>query len=323
MLKQLGLSWIIFRLVCVTVIGMLGFAPASAQVKSPPPPPAENPPSFQLSGYPESAPALKAWSISGAPDRCLEHFSAAPDSPQALTNPQSWPPDPTSDIAWLGGYGNVADIQAAFNNAHTQENTQLGLSLPMFTLPSQSEWNAMSDGDKAFWLINRERQARNVTPLQGMEANVTGVAQNYANYLMAHNLFSHYDDDGHDPIWRLNANPTINACHDFLPVAENLAAFLTSGSSIPLPVERSVYGWMYEDGGNPNYWGHRHAILYYPYYENGGQTDREGFLGIGRAHGPYLGWNFGEVIVMNVFDPCATWVYNMGSIKFYLPMIIK
>jgi uncharacterized protein YkwD len=305
MVNRPVISWSVFRTVCTAGIVLFGFIPASAQVQLLPYPPAENPPALQVEDSTASYSALKPGPVFGAP-----------------TTPQSWPADPTSDITWLGGYGGVADIQTAFNHAHTQENTQLGLSLPMFTLPSQSEWNAMSDGEKAFWLINHERQARNVTQLQGVEANVTSVAQNYANYLMAHNAFNH-TADGHDPYWRLNANPTINACHDFLPVVENLAAFMTSGSSISLPVERSVYGWMYEDGGNPNYWGHRHAILYYPYNENGGLTDREGFLGIGRAHGPYLGWNFGEVIVMNVFDPCSTWVYNIGSIKCFLPVIVR
>ena len=148
----------------------------------------------------------------------------ASTSPQAPTGPLSWPPDPTSEIAWSGGTSTVANIQSAFNNAHTQENAQLGLSLPMFTLPSQSEWNAMSDGDKALWLINHERQARGVTPLHAVEFNVTSVAQNYANYLLANNAFSH-TADGHNPIWRLNANPTINACHDFFPLPKTWLYF--------------------------------------------------------------------------------------------------
>ena len=245
----------------------------------------------------------------------------ASTSPQAPTDPQSWPPDPTSEIAWSGGTSTVANIQSAFNNAHNQENAQLGLSLPMLTMPSQTEWNAMSDGDKALWLINHERQARGVTPLHAVEFNVTSVAQNYASYLLANDAFSH-TADGHNPIWRLNANPTISACHDFLPIAENLSVFWTSGSSIPLPIERSIYLWMYVDGGGSN-WGHRHAILYYPYTENGGLPTMEGFLGIGRAHGPHQGWNYAEIIVMNVFDPCASWVYTLGENKSYLPMIRK
>ena len=111
-------------------------------------------------------------------------------------------------------------------------------------------------------------------------------------------------------------NPAIGGCHDYLNVAENIAVFVTSGSSIPLPIERSIFMWIYDDGSCCN-WGHRHAILWYPYNDNSGPVGREGFLGIGRANGgPYQGpfsnpWNYAEMIVMNVFDPCAVWTYAM------------
>jgi len=156
--------------------------------------------------------------------------------------------------------------------------------------------------------------------LHGVETNVRSVAQNYANYLLAHNAFSH-TADGHDPWWRLDQNPAIGACHDFLNVAENLAVFWTSGSSIPLPVERAVYMWMYEDSGMG--WGHRIAILWYPYNENSGSASKEGFLGIGRASGPHMGYPFGEIIVMNVFDPCASWNYGVTVLPadIWLPYI--
>jgi hypothetical protein len=71
---------------------------------------------------------------------------------------------------------------------------------------------------------------------------------------------------------------------------------------------------MYDDAGSN--WGHRHAILWYPYTDDSGVPGMEGFLGIGRASGgPYQGpfgnaWPFAEMIVMNVFDPCSTWEYN-------------
>jgi uncharacterized protein YkwD len=222
----------------------------------------------------------------------------------------AYPPDPISDIDWSSGTNGVADIQAAFNNARTVENGQLGTSLPMMTLPSQTEWNGMNDGAKALWLINRERIDRGVAPLDGLETNVTAVAQYYANYLLDNNTWGH-TADGRSPWERLNDNPTIGACHDFLSIAENLAVFVTSGSSIPLPIERSIYMWMYDDSGSA--WGHRHAILWYPYNDNSSQPGQEGFLGIGRANGgPYKGpfsqtWPFAEMIVMNVFDPCAAW----------------
>jgi len=173
----------------------------------------------------------------------------------------------------------------------------------------------MSDGQKALWLINRERIDRSVMPLHGIETNVTVVAQYYAQYLIDHNAFSH-DADGRTPWQRLYANSAIGACHDSLSVAENLAGFMTSGSSIALPVERSVYMWMYEDASSS--WGHRHAILWYPYNDNSGPTGQEGFLGIGRANGPYQGWNYGEVIVMNVFDPCSSWVYSQEQNSYLL-----
>ena len=222
----------------------------------------------------------------------------------------SYPPDLSSDIAWSAGFSGVADIQAAFNHARTVENTQLGTSIPMLTLPSQAAWDGMSDGEKALRLINRERIDRGVAPLQGLEPNVTSVAQYYADYLLDNNAWGHMED-GRTPWERLEDNPAIGACHDFLPIAENLSVFVTSGSSIPLPIERTIYMWNYEDAGSS--WGHRHAVLWYPYNDNSGAPGNEGFLGIGRANGgPYQGpfsqpWNFAEMIVMNVFDPCPTW----------------
>ena len=211
------------------------------------------------------------------------------------------------------------DIQAAFNHARVTESSQLGISLPVLTLPSQSEWNNMNDGEKALWLINRERVNRGIAPLHGLEINVGEVAQTYADYLLDNNLWGH-SADGRSPWDRLNANPEIGACHDFLPIAENLAVFVTSGSSIPLPIERSIYMWMYEDCCD---WGHRHAILWYPYSDNSGPSGREGFLGIGRANGgPYQGpfsqpWPFAELVVMNIFDPCANWSYS-GNASVYV-----
>ena len=238
-------------------------------------------------------------------------FAGDVQQPAARDQMLAYPTDPTADIPWSVGTSTVADIQAAFNNARTVENSQLGTSVPMMTLPSQTEWNGMTDGQKALWLINRERIDRGVAPLQGLEVNVTGVAQYYADYLLDNNTWGH-TADGRTPWERLEDNPAIGACHDFLSVSENIFVFVSSGSSISLPLEQAIYGWMYEDGPCCG-WGHRHAILWYPYNDNSGTVGSEGFLGIGRANGgPYQGpfddpWNFAEMIVMNVFDPCASW----------------
>jgi uncharacterized protein YkwD len=260
-------------------------------------------------------------SNTGALERQLQRsallaLSTNPPGAPAL----SYPPDPTADIPWSGGTSGVIDIQNAFNHARTVENGQLGLLIPSLSLPAQATWDLLSDSDKALWLINRERIDRGLVPLQGVLYNVVQVAQTYAQYLLDHDVFGHYED-GRSPWERLAADPLIGACHDFLSVAENLAVFVTSGNSISLPVERSVYLWMYADQGSGG--GHRHAILWYPYNDNSPPSGAEGFLGIGRASGgPYQGpfsqpWNFAEIIDMNVFDPCASWRTH------YLPMTIS
>jgi uncharacterized protein YkwD len=235
-----------------------------------------------------------------------EKWIAQAGTPVNLVRSLATPPNPTADIPWSSGYSGVADIQTAFNNARSTENTQLGISIPMLTMPTQFVWDTMSNSEKALWLINRERIDRSVHPLHGTEPNVRSVAQYYAQYLIDNNAFGH-NEDGRTPWGRLSDNPAIGACQDYLGVAENLAVFRTSGTSIPLPVERAVYMWMYEDKAWA--WGHRTALLYYPYNDNSGTLGKEGFLGIGRASGPHSGWPFAEMIVMNVFDPCATWTY--------------
>ena len=92
-------------------------------------------------------------------------------------------------------------------------------------------------------------------------------------------MFSAMTPMGILPWDRLNTNPAIAACHDFLSVVENLAVFATTGSSIPLPVERAVYMWMYNDAGSG--WGHRHAILWYPYNDNSGNRGEKAFWASG------------------------------------------
>jgi hypothetical protein len=226
--------------------------------------------------------------------------------------PSAYPSDPSADIPWSCSYSGVTSIQCAFNAARTAENTQLGISLPPLAFPSQAIWDSMSDGEKGLWIINRERIDRGIAPLEDIEANVTEVATTYANFLLENDAWGHYED-GRSPWERLEDNQTIGACHDQLSVSENIAVLVSTGG-IPLPVERSVYMWMYDDAGSG--WGHRHAILWYPYNDNSGKPGMEGLLGIGRASGgPYQGpfsnpWPFAEIVVMNVFDPCVHWEYD-------------
>ncbi len=223
----------------------------------------------------------------------------------------AYPDDPLSDLDWSSGTSGVVDIKSAFDAARQHENSEIGTFFPEITMPVQAIWDGFSDGEKALWLINAERQDRGLLPLTGLEKNVGEVAQYYADYLFDNDAWGHYED-GRSPWERLAANPAIGVCHDFLNVAENLAVFVSTGNNIPLPIERSVYMWMYDDGSCCG-WGHRHAILWSPYNDNSGVVGMEGFLGIGRVSGgPYRGpfnssWNYAEIIVMNVFDPGSSW----------------
>lgn len=227
-----------------------------------------------------------------------------------------YPADPTADTPWpYSNESGAADVQSRFNAARADENNQLGTALPMLVLPAQSDWDVKSPGEKALWLINRERIDRQIPPLHGLEANVSQVAQDYARYLLDNDTFGH-DADGQSPPVRLNNNPAIAACHDFLAVSENLAALWGQWT---LPVERAVYMWMYADSGSG--WGHRHAILWYPYNDNSGPAGMEGFMGIGLASGEHNGFSDADIIVMNVFDPCATWAYSQST--FELSVIIS
>ena len=221
-----------------------------------------------------------------------------------------YPADPFEDTPWpFSAESQAIDIQSRFNTARTNENSQLGSTIPMLSMPTQSDWDAKSPGEKALWLINRERIDRGIAPLQGLEANVAQVAQDYAQYLLDHDAFAH-DADGQSPHDRLNDNPAIDACHDFLGVAENLAVLWGEWT---LPIERSVYMWMYADSDQQ--WGHRHAVLWYPYNDNSGAQGVEGFLGVGLASGEHQGWSDADIIVMDVFDPCATWAYSESDVE--------
>ena len=223
--------------------------------------------------------------------------------------------DPSADIPWKSdvGYGGVDDIIIAFNHARMQENAQLAIDLPLIaSMPIQFNWNAMTDGEKALWLINEERKARGLQPLHGVEGNVTAVAQGFAEWMLANNRWGHYSDEMGPP-GRLGQNPAIAACHDNFLLMENLFVIGTTGNNIALPVERAVYNWMYNDSHKE--WGHRHLILYHSFFENSAAEDREGFIGIGRASGgPYTVNNTAfpaaEIIVLNMFDPCKNWNYR-------------
>lgn len=252
----------------------------------------------------------------------------APAAPSSIESPEAYP-DPNADIPWNGSQSVVADIKSAFNYGRTQENSQLSTSIPLInSIPSQSAWNGMSDNAKALWLIDSERQARGVSRLHGYESNITSVAQDYADWLLANDEWGH-NADGKGPAVRKQENPAINACHDDFLLMENLHCYGTTSSNIPMPIERSIYNWMYKDKGSG--WGHRHLLLYDNFLENSGPGDREGLMGIGRASGGDYTINgtvypTSEIVVFNMFDPCINWNYDAPPPtpgEYFLPLVCK
>ncbi len=118
------------------------------------------------------------------------------------------------------------------------------------------------------------------------------------------------------------------SCHEFLSRSENLA-YYASTAPIPLPIERSIYSFIYDDAGS--HWGHREAVLlqdnslgnedktpgFTGYGNNHGSDASEGFMGFyvrsSNAHDdpdnfyePFGdGFTYGTVVVMNMIDPVA------------------
>lgn len=265
--------------------------------------------------------------------------AARADSPPNINTDIEWDEDPGT-----GGnqqtYAEVAAVEAAFNNARRQEEIQLTLaenSLGDMDLPAQSTWDTMSDGKKALFIINAERVDRASMaagviglPLSDIETNMTNTAQSYADFLRVNDLWGH--NENHPicggfmpctPSLRIDNTPVVGQCHEFMSRSENLASFKSDPNPVPLPIERSIYGWIYDDAGS--LWGHREAVLLqdkdldgnnWGYNNNYGSAADEGYLGIGRSSGPYQGWPQAEVVVMNIFDPItgATCNFDQGPL---------
>lgn len=273
---------------------------------------------------------------------CLTLLLALPlfaASPPNLTTNIKWDEEPNT-AGNQQTFTDVGDIAAAFNNARRQEESQLGLAtgtLGNLTMPSQTTWDSYDDNQKAFYLINDERVARADgwsgvigLPLEGVETNISGIAQAFAEFLITTNQFGHQPASPNSPAGttppdRIDNDPEIGIkgagptddCHEFLARSENIAAFWTSGNSIPLAVERAVYNWIYDDASSS--WGHREAVLLqdtdltnnnatYGYKNNYGDAGSEGFMGIGRSgavgYDPFNGgYHYGEVVILNIFDP--------------------
>jgi uncharacterized protein YkwD len=224
----------------------------------------------------------------------------------SITNDASYQDvHPSADIAWNGGYTpTVAQIAAAFNSGRASDAT-ISATLD---IPSQSQWDAMNDNEKALYLLNRERYDRGLKPFEGYHSDVIGVAQQYAQTLYDNGYFNH-DFGGTDPWSRLDGVAAIRDNHDFFQYGENLHANASSGLYHTEPVAIAIYQWIYADAGSN--WGHRDFCLAKGLVENSGANDKEGVIGFGVTTGTNYGY-FGNgwystIVVMNAFDPNSGW----------------
>ncbi len=209
------------------------------------------------------------------------------------------PPNLTADISWSAGFGGVADVETAYNFGRRQEEIQLGLApgtLGNLVMPSQVVWDMNTVDEKALFLLNAERTARDGAwsgviglPFQDWQPDMKQVAQDYAGLLVNQNVFGH--EYNGTPWDRIANNSMLGSCHEFLGYAENLAAFWTGGTVNQLPIERAIYNWIYDDAGSA--WGHREAALlqdktlsgnaFAGFKNNVDGPSSEGFIGIRRG----------------------------------------
>jgi hypothetical protein len=265
------------------------------------------------------------------------------------------PPNISSDIPWTdstgngvdntAAYGGVTDIMLAFNHARREEEKQLNLavgSIAKLVLPVQAIWENMSDDEKMLYLLNDERMARtgivsgvNGLPFAGVEASIDRIAENYANLLHDTDKTDHNQPSGDasidNPFKRIDQDPVIGlGCHEFVAHGENLAFFasyLSSGTpSVPLPIERSLYQWVYINSASN--WVHREMVLLQDatlsasdtgaafisgFENNNGAESHEGLIGVHRvgstAYMPLsipAGFNhYGVIVVFTFFDPVS------------------
>jgi hypothetical protein len=116
MSKQPVITWAIFRVACVAVIGLFGFAPASALMQPPPRHPPENPPSLQVKESTAGSPVLKPEPVSTAPTtQWTWHKSADNSHPDGREQQVIWlmnraRSNPHAEGVWLA---NSTDPQVA------------------------------------------------------------------------------------------------------------------------------------------------------------------------------------------------------------------
>jgi len=141
-------------------------------------------------------------------------------------------------------FSTTANIVAAFTSARRQEKCATPLSLDDTTFQAASQQQQM------FILINAERVDRGLPALQMDTTLLSQIAFNHSKELIDYNYFGHASPL-HNGLFD-KANASVDTLLTNRALAENIF-----GGGIPPAA--MVYGYMYKDAGSS--WGHRRNIL--------------------------------------------------------------
>lgn len=227
------------------------------------------------------------------------------------------PPNPTADRGWNQWWydNSVADVEAEFNAARRNEESQRGLAsgtLGNLNLPS--DYLSRSAAEQALIILNAERTCRDGVnypsygvvsglPVEGVELDLNTVAQGHANWMSSTGNFSHTGSGGSSPWTRMNVY--FSGCTESM--GENIAWNSVNGSGFILGVPLAFYGFIYDDGSCCN-WGHRQLCLKQTGNNNYGDPNKLGLVGFGRAAG-----GNGDYFVMDYLDPTPACTYDVTN----------
>jgi len=228
---------------------------------------------------------------------------------------QITPPNPTGDRAWDKWWqdNSVADVEREFNAARRNEENQLGLpSGTLGNLDLPADYLQRSSEEQALILVNAERTARhNVNypskgivsglPFEGVDLDLSAVAQGHADDMLNTGNFSHTGSDGKSSGERINA--VFSGCNE--GSGENIAWNSSGGFILSVPL--AFYNFIYDDGFCCT-WGHRVLCLNQNIFNNYGNPNKIGLVGFGRASG-----GNGDYFVMDYLDPEPDCTYNITN----------
>lgn len=196
----------------------------------------------------------------------------------------------------------VSDIENSFNYARLHDNIIFNKKI---SLPRQSVWDKMSFYEKGLYLINAERQARDIISFEAVSNKVSEISQKYSKDLLNNGYFDHERKSDRASPWdRLEEDKDIRNYQDWYQYGENLyASSYIGGDQIVI----AIYDWIYND--SISHWGHREFILSSGLKNNSGNKYSEGLIGFGISTGKYSLFDsgLGTIIVMNAFDPSEEW----------------